>query len=106
MSNVVHVNANHRDKSPETATLRRSRRPPCVSTSRKEPTWPSVVGRWRSHSTRAAQRPRAVEDEINRRPRQVLADRTPTELFAASLASPSQPTRLLPGPACGRVAAA
>jgi IS30 family transposase len=35
---------------------------------------------------------RAVEDEINRRPRIVLADRTPAELFAALLASPDQPS--------------
>ena len=34
---------------------------------------------------------RAVEDEINGRPRMVLADRTPAELFAALLASPGQP---------------
>jgi transposase, IS30 family len=34
---------------------------------------------------------RAVEDEINSRPRIVLADRTPTELFSLLLASPDQP---------------
>lgn len=34
---------------------------------------------------------RMVEDEINRRPRLVLADRTPIELFEALLASPNQP---------------
>ena len=32
----------------------------------------------------------AVEDEINHRPRAVLGDRTPAELFAALLASPNQ----------------
>jgi transposase, IS30 family len=35
---------------------------------------------------------RAVEDEINARPRAVLADRTPAELFAALLASSDQPS--------------
>ncbi len=34
---------------------------------------------------------RAVEDEINNRPRMVLADRTPTELFKLLLASSDQP---------------
>ena len=34
---------------------------------------------------------RAVEDEINARPRMVLADRTPSDLFEALLASPDQP---------------
>jgi IS30 family transposase len=34
---------------------------------------------------------RAVEDEFNSRPHIVLADRTPTELFTALLASPDQP---------------
>jgi transposase, IS30 family len=34
---------------------------------------------------------RAVEDEINNRPRLILADRTPAELFGALLASPNQP---------------
>jgi len=34
---------------------------------------------------------RAVEDEINARPRLVLADRAPAELFTALLASPDQP---------------
>ena len=34
---------------------------------------------------------RAVEDEINARPRMVLADRTPADLFEALLASPDQP---------------
>ena len=33
----------------------------------------------------------AVEDELNHRPRAVLNDRTPAELFAALLASPNQP---------------
>jgi transposase, IS30 family len=32
----------------------------------------------------------AVEGEINHRPRAVLGDRTPAELFAALLASPNQ----------------
>jgi IS30 family transposase len=35
---------------------------------------------------------RAVENEINRRPRMVLADRAPADLFAALLASPDQPS--------------
>ena len=35
---------------------------------------------------------RAVEDEINRRPRMVLADRAPTDVFFALLASPDQPS--------------
>lgn len=35
---------------------------------------------------------RAVEDEINARPRLVLADHTPTELFSSLLASPDLPT--------------
>ena len=35
---------------------------------------------------------RAVEDEINGRPRLVLADRTPADLFEALLASPHQPS--------------
>ncbi len=34
---------------------------------------------------------RAVEDEINPRPRMVLDDHTPAELFAALLTSPDQP---------------
>jgi IS30 family transposase len=34
---------------------------------------------------------RAVEDEINKRPRMILADRAPAELFAALLASPKPP---------------
>jgi IS30 family transposase len=34
----------------------------------------------------------AVENEINARPRIVLEDRTPAELFTALLASPNQPT--------------
>jgi IS30 family transposase len=33
----------------------------------------------------------AVEDEINRRPRMVLDDRAPADLFAQLLASPNQP---------------
>ena len=33
---------------------------------------------------------RAVEDEINARPRMVLADRTPSDLFEALPASPDQ----------------
>ena len=36
---------------------------------------------------------RAVEDEINNRPRLILEDRTPAELFTALLASPDQPLR-------------
>jgi IS30 family transposase len=35
---------------------------------------------------------RAVEDKINKRPRLVLADRAPTELFAVLLASPEPPS--------------
>ncbi len=35
---------------------------------------------------------RAVENEINARPRLVLADQTPADLFASLLASPDQPT--------------
>lgn len=35
---------------------------------------------------------RSVEDEINRRPRMVLADRAPADLFTALLASPDQPS--------------
>jgi transposase, IS30 family len=35
---------------------------------------------------------RAVENEINTRPRLVLDDRTPTDLFAQLLASPDQPS--------------
>jgi IS30 family transposase len=34
---------------------------------------------------------RAVEGEINRRPRLVLNDATPADLFAALLASPNHP---------------
>ena len=34
---------------------------------------------------------RAVEDELNRRPRRVLDDATPADLFAALLASPDHP---------------
>jgi IS30 family transposase len=33
----------------------------------------------------------AVEDEINRRPRMVLDDRAPADLFAELLASPNHP---------------
>jgi IS30 family transposase len=36
---------------------------------------------------------RAVENEINNRPRLILEDRTPAELFTALLASPDQPLR-------------
>jgi transposase, IS30 family len=35
---------------------------------------------------------RAVEDEINGRPRRVLGDRSPAELFTALLASPHHQT--------------
>lgn len=35
---------------------------------------------------------RSVEDEINRRPQMVLADRASADLFAALLASPDQPS--------------
>jgi transposase, IS30 family len=42
-------------------------------------------------SVHGPQHLRAVEDEINSRPRIVLADCTPTELFAMLLASPDQP---------------
>jgi hypothetical protein len=42
-------------------------------------------------STHPPQHLLAVENELNHRPRQVLNDRTPTELFAALLASESPP---------------
>jgi len=43
-------------------------------------------------SVHAVEHLRAVEDEINSRPRVVLADHTPAEIFGALLTSPDQPT--------------
>jgi transposase, IS30 family len=42
-------------------------------------------------SVHGPERLRAVEDEINTRPRLVLNDRTPAQLFTALLTSPNQP---------------
>jgi transposase, IS30 family len=42
-------------------------------------------------STHAPQHLLAVENELNYRPRRILGDRTPAELFAALLTSESQP---------------